>query len=301
MTKNIPTRKLIGTHEPGWLDDFQGDIASLWEMWPDANVFSLLDCVFAESCHTAIKKHRLPSRSLYDLSDEPSPELQAISPTLVPLTRATIPEWREVLRITDGFPMLSMIATPESLDELARRLNSWCIVNADGEPYVFRFPDTRRLPGVVNVLTPQQHGAFFGPARAWRYRTRSAQWAELPLADAPLPPADEVRLDTEQCAQLIGDGEADEILEHFHVYEPAFIRPYPPADAYTLIAQGLKRANHYGIENFDRMHWCRLFMQRPELERIPEATPLLAALKSKRCSFTEMQDALAQLVEDSSS
>lgn len=298
MKKNPPPRKLIGTHVPDWLDDFQERITTLWEKWPDANVFALLDCVFAERCHAAIKKHHLPSRSLYDLSNDPSPELQAVSPTLIPLTRTSIPAWREVLHLTDGWPMLSVIATPESLDELAHRLSPWCIVNADGEPYVFRFSDTRRLPGVVSVLTPQQHGAFSGPALAWHYRTRIAQWAKLPLPETPLPPGDEVKLNAEQCAQLIGDSEADEIIAHLHVHEPALIRQYHPADVYDLIAQGLKCADHYGMENFDRIHWCRLFVQHPTLEHMPEAVPLLASLKSKKCSFADIEGTLAGLVEE---
>lgn len=297
MTNKTPPRPLIGIHAPDWLDEFQVQIASLRKTWQDANIFALLDCVFDEHCHAVIKKHGLPSRSLFDLSGNPSPALQAVSPTLVPLTHAPIHSWREVLRLTDGLPMLSVIATPESLDELAHRLNPWCIVNADGEPYVFRFPDTRRLPGVVNVLTSEQHGAFFGPAYAWRYRTRSARWAELPLPEAAQPSADKVKLNAEQCAQLIDDSEADEIIARLHAHEPALVRQYHPADAYDLIAQGLKRADHYGIDSLDRMHWCRLFMQQPKLECMPGAMPLLAALETKKCSFIDIERTLTELVD----
>jgi hypothetical protein len=297
MKKYTPLRKLIGIHAPGWLDEFETQIAALWEKWPDANMFALFDCVFNEHCDTVIKKSRLASRCLYDLSNDPSPELQAVSPTLVPLTPATATAWREAAGHTDGYPMLSIIATPESLDELALRLHPWCIVNADGEPYVFRFPDTRRLPGVVDALTPQQHGAFFGPAHAWRYRTRSTTWAELPLPKAPLPPAEEAKLDADQFAQLMDDSEADQIIEHLHVHEPALIRPYHPAEACERIAQALKRADRYGIGQPDRVQWCSLFVQQPQLERIPEAMPLLAALASKKCSFGEIEGQLTDLVE----
>jgi hypothetical protein len=98
----------------------------------------------------------------------------------MPLTCNTVHAWREVLRLTDGWLMLSLIVTLESLDEMAQRLHPWCLVNADGQSFVFRFPDTRRLPCVVEVLTPEQHGAFFGPVLAWRYRTRTAQWRSSP-------------------------------------------------------------------------------------------------------------------------
>jgi hypothetical protein len=49
-----------------WLDDFEGQIASLREQWPDAKIFALFDCAFNERCHTEIKCSRLDARSLYD-------------------------------------------------------------------------------------------------------------------------------------------------------------------------------------------------------------------------------------------
>jgi hypothetical protein len=293
---NATQHRLINAHEPGWIDDMQEQIASQWKTSPDFHVFALLDCAFAEQCHARIKKHRLPARSLYDLSDDPSPQLQAVSPTLVQLTRDTIPAWREVLHLTDGWPMLSLIVTPESLDDMAQRLHPWCVVNADGQPFVFRFSDTRRLPCVVDVLSPEQHGTFFGPALAWRYRTRAAQWADLPLPAAAHLVADEVKLDADQCARLIGDAEADEVIAHLNLNDPALMQDQHPAAAHKLIAQGLKCADHYGIADFDRMHWCRLFVQQPLLEQMPQAIPLLAALWAKERNYADIENDLARLV-----
>lgn len=296
-SSTAPLRKLIGSHSPGWLDVFQAQIDSLREQWPDAGVYALFDCAFNERCHAEIKRFRLPARTLYDLSNHPSPELQAVSPTLVPLAHAKASSWRDVARHTDGYPMLSVIVTPESLDELALRLRPWCIVNADGEPYVFRFPDTRRLPGVVDVLTPEQHGAFFGPAHVWLTRTRRATWSALRLPGLPLPPAEEVKLDGEQFVQLMNDAEADEIIAHFHVHEPALVAHCDPAEVWERMAHGLKRADYYGIDQPDRMQWSRWFAQQPLLERMPEAEPLLAALKARTRSFNEVKGALHQVAK----
>lgn len=291
--------KLICEHAPEWLDVLHEEIESVRRNWPDAHVYALLDCAFVERTHAAIQKHRLPSRSLYDLSDKPSRELQAVSPTLMPLTLEGESRWRDVLRLTDGWPMLSLIVTPEPLDDLAQRLSQWCVVNADGQPFVFRFPDTRRLPAVVDVLTPAQHGAFFGPALAWRYRTRSAQWAELPLPATPLPPADQVKLDAQQSAELINESEADEIMAYFSVYDPAVMRQYHPAAAHKLVMHGLKRADRYGIADADRVQWCRMVLQQPKLEQIPAAISLLVALLSQECSYADIKSELAKLARSS--
>jgi hypothetical protein len=288
--------KLICEHAPGWLDALQDEIASIRNTRPDAHVFALLDCAFAESTYAAILKHGLPSRSLYDLSETPSRDLQAVSPTLIPLTPETAPQWRDVLRLTDGWPMLSLIVTPESLDELALRLSPWCIVNADGQPFVFRFPDTRRLSAIVDVLTPEQHGAFLGPAIAWQYRTRSATWAELPLPVTPLPAADYVKLDAQQYARLISDSEADAIMSHLNVNEPPTLLPYHPAAAHELVSRALKRADRYGIADADRIQWCSLYLKQPKLEQMGAAIPLLTALLAKECRYADIRTELTNLV-----
>lgn len=289
--------KLISEHEPGWLDVLQEEIESLEANRPNVHVLALIDCVFNERCHAAIRKYQLQSRSLYDLSESPSHELQAVSPTLVPLIPTEATAWREVLRLTDGWPMLSIIVTPESLDDIARRLGPWCTVSADGQPFVFRFPDTRRLPGVVDVLTPEQHGAFFGPAIAWRYRTRAAQWAELPLPERGLPMSDEVKLSVEQCAHLIGESEADEVLAHLNIHDPSLMRQFKPAEAYSVVAHGLRRADFYGIADLDRLQWCYFYLQQPRLEHVPEIRQLMTRVASKECTYADIKFELTALVQ----
>lgn len=294
--KSAMQEKLICDHTPGWLDALQKETESNRNTWPHANVFALIDCAFIDHMHATILKQHLPSRSLFDLSSDPSPELQAISPTLIPQTPETAPQWRDVLRLTDGWPMLSLIVTPESLDELALRLSPWCIVNADGQPFVFRFPDTRRLPAIVDVLTPAQHGAFFGPAIAWRYRTRSAHWAELPLPAAPLAGAEYIKLNAQQCAQLLNESEADAIMAYLNVKNPSIMHPYNAADAHQRITQALKRADRYGIAGNDRIQWCSLYLKQSSLEQMSEAIPLLAALLAKECSYADIRVELTKLV-----
>jgi hypothetical protein len=289
--------KLIGRHAPSWLDHLQTQIEADKIRWSGTQVFALLDCAFSASCYPAIRKHRLPFRSLYDLSDHPYEALQVVSPTLIPLSGESACAWREVLTLTDGLPMLSLIVTHESLDELALRLHRWCIVDADGQPFVFRFPDTRRLPAIVEMLAPEQHGALFGPAHAWRFRTRFAQWADLPLPSLPCPPMERVRLDEKQCAHVINDSEADEIIADLNLNDPVLMRRYHPADAHELVAFGLKRADHYGIRDVDRTQWCSLILQQPKLDQLPSSAPLLASLAAKERSYADIGSALSALVQ----
>lgn len=294
---NTTHSTLIGHHAPSWLDHLQKQIELDKDRWPGTQVFALLDCAFSEHCYPAIRKHRVPFRSLYDLSERPYEALQAVSPTLIPLGDETAYAWREVLGCTDGFPMLSLIVTQESLDELALRLHPWCIVDADGQSFVFRFPDTRRLPAIVEMLAPEQHGALFGPAHAWRFRTRFAQWADLPLPSLPCPPLERVHLEDKQCAHVIKDSEADEIIADLNLNDPVLMRRYHPADAHELIAFGLQRADHYGIADTDRTQWCSLILQQPKLDQLPASAPLLASLAAKERSYADIGSALSALVQ----
>jgi hypothetical protein len=294
---NNPHSKLIGQHAPGWLDHLQTQVEADKNRLPGTQAFALLDCAFSEPCYQAIRRHRLPFRSLFDLSDRPYEALQAVSPTLIPLSGESVYAWREGLALSDGLPMLSLIVTHESLDELALRLHPWCIVDADGQPFVFRFPDTRRLPAIVEMLSSEQHGAFFGPAHAWRFRTRFAHWADLPLPSLSCPPLERVRLDEKQCAHVIKDSEADEILADLNLNDPVLMRRYHPADAHELVTFGLKRADHYGIGDADRTQWCSLILQQPKLDQLPASAPLLASLTAKERSYADIGIALAALVQ----
>lgn len=291
MAKKSNTSPLILSHAPDWLRVLEEQISAHSAMFPDAQVYGLLDCAFAERSYSALQKQEsiLPSRSLFDLSDKPIRDLQEVSPTLIPLAAHTASTWQAVLRETDGWPMLSVIVTPESLDALALRLSAWCIVDADGQNFVFRFADTRRLPDIVATLTPQQHGELFGPAHVWQYRARTAQWTELPLPATAKAPADAVSLTEAQCARLIASSEADEIMDNLRTNAPELMRKHDLAQTHEIVARGLARADRYHIGDVDRASWCRLYLQQPTLERMPAVIPLLAALLSKERGYADVE------------
>jgi hypothetical protein len=71
--------------------------------------------------------------------------------------------------------------------------------------------------------------------------------AELSLHASAHPGADEVGLDAEQCAHLIGDAEADEIIAHLKLDDPTLMEDHSPAAAHRCIVQGLKCAGYARI------------------------------------------------------
>jgi hypothetical protein len=287
-------KNLIQLHQDDWLDEFQEHVLKIAASNDNANVYALVDCAFAEDCYPTLKlqNRALQWRSLFDLSNNPNEKLAEVSPTLIPLHSNTSSAWRAVLSKTNGIPMISVIVTPESLDALAQRLNVWCVVDADGEHYCFRFSDTRRLPDIIDILTPEQHGQFIGPAHSWTYRNREAQWVNLNLPTTPLPPALEIHLDSDQCAYLIGASATDEIMGDLNVHEPSLIQALPPAQAHDVLCNALTHAEQGGIKGQDLFSWCRLWLRRPGLEKSPQLSTWLSEHLTGKRSYDDLTSAL---------
>lgn len=293
---------LIQRHHALWLDELTQRIAALYAAHEGHTVYALMDGAFNDDCYRLLTRHgaALAWRSLFDLSPEPDKELAAASPTLLALPAHSALAWRAVLACTDGWPMLSLIVTTETLDALARRLSPWSVVNADGQYFVLRYADTRRLPDVVGVLRPAQHAALFGPAAAWMYRDRSAHWQTLALPARSAPPLTDVRLDGAQCAALIGASESDEMLAGLMQNDPALVASLAPDAAYAAIAQSLAKADQCRITGYDRQSWCRLQLRYPALEDDPQCAALLGALHDGSAAYRDVSGRLEALVQLSS-
>ncbi len=121
-----------------------------------------------------------------------------------------------LLETCTGLPMVSVIVSTETPEQVARRLAPWCVVRADDMHFNFRFPDTRRLPRILSVLDDTQLSALVGPATSWHYMGRDGHWhacetirhGKIAGQQRALTPS----LTDEQFALLLSDSEADEIL-----------------------------------------------------------------------------------------
>lgn len=152
--------------------------------------------------------------------------------------------------------MLSAIATSEDIDRLGQRLAAWCIVEVDGQRFNFRFPDTRRLPAIVDVLTTEQRRAFAGGASSWHYIGRDGIWRSLSL-EGSTDPADMVahaELDDTQFAHLVEDSEADELWTRLQ-YRGLEWHGLP-SRRHRLLSQALVLAREHRLDELQTMRWC---------------------------------------------
>lgn len=167
-----------------------------------------------------------------------------------------------LLRDCCGWPMVSAIETPDSLEQLASRLSVWCIIDVGGQRFNFRFADTRRLPAIFSILTEVQRSEFVGPAVRWSYTARNGQWCELDVRYSSAKPAVEPGLTEAQFSDLVADSLVDEIMVALRGRgHGVFMSPY---QSYKLICLALEAASSIEtvLADMDLIDWCEEFWLR---------------------------------------
>ena len=207
------------------------------------------------------------------------------SPFLTPYTQHD-KALRKLLRRCSGWPMVSVIETPESIEQLAARLSAWCVVEADGQRFNFRFPDTRRLPAIFRTLHTTQRAQFVGPATHWSYVGRSGRLNDLDVTRADADPADDPILDDQQFASLVEDSRADQLLALFS--ERGYEVGQHPSVSHARVTAALRVAISARLPDDDMLPWCTWFWQQAALNHDAD---VLAAFKTwDDLSFTEKQE-----------
>jgi hypothetical protein len=166
---------------------------------------------------------------------------------------------RSLLRRCSGWPMLSVIETPESLTQLCARLSAWCVVEADGQRFNFRFPDTRRLPAISRTLDPSQRAQFAGPVVHWSYLSRQGRWDELDVIGTSAEPASNPVLSDQQFAALVDDSRADELL--VLLGDRGYEVPKHPSTSHARVSSALRVAVAAALADDVGLSWCVWFWQ----------------------------------------
>lgn len=172
----------------------------------------LLDGALNPDILKLLRRHQLPWFSVFAQGQSGDKTLLKASPLLLPCPDTGSPALRQLLEACNGLPMVSIWVTPERVEQLGERLHPWCVVKADDQYFNLRFPDTRRLPDIAAVLTPEQSAQLFGPASHCVYLGRDGQWQVLRHDGQNAAPAPKVELDAPQTLALIRAAEADETL-----------------------------------------------------------------------------------------
>ncbi|MGX9771902.1 DUF4123 domain-containing protein [Janthinobacterium aestuarii] len=249
---------LIAPYADGWQAHL--DTLAREATQGQARLYLLLDGVFLPGLHR--KLAALSPSLLFEALPGCTDATRDVSPLLLAYSAAfSVAFEAPWLARCSGWPMLSAIATRESQAELTARLAAWCIVEADGQRFNFRFPDTRRLPAIHAALTREQQAQLTGPAVSWSYIARDGHWRQLPVLRQDSAHAEHpVVLSEQQFASLVSDSETDEILTV--LYERGHDHSQDRHGAYLLVAQALAAIAGEPLDTYDKADWCERWLRR---------------------------------------
>lgn len=211
------------------------------------HLFALVDCAFDERfLHTRYRR-RLLQRSLYDRT-----ALQpfgAAAPHLIasPDGDGEPFAWLSHLFSACGAnPMLSLIATPLSIDELLIHMRPYLIaMTPDTVEWPVRWGDTRVLPKLLEAITESQRNQLLGPMSRWWAPARDGNL--LGWKGGALPPTsadfDKLRLSDEMFAILVDAAEADSVLSKIYDSQPDLLSLNDAVACHERVARNLEVAS----------------------------------------------------------
>ena len=239
---------LIDAFAADWIDVLDTRAAALP---PSSHLYLLLDGAFIPGLHSLLADDR--KTFLFSAFPGCTDEAKDVSPFLTEFRQSDKCS-RMLLKRCDRWPMVSVIETPEALEDLAKRLAAWCLVEADEQRFNFRFTDTRRLPAVFNILDALQRSQLAGPAVRWSFIARNGCWHELDLVPSAGDIATDPQLDKSQFAALVDDSHADELLvllgDRGH---DTFVHP---SANHALLSTALRAAYKAKLDDENVLEWC---------------------------------------------
>lgn len=249
---------LIDTYRESWLADLHERESRLGG---HTHIYLLIDGVFVPGLYRQVRK-AVPAAQmtlLFETLPACSDKVRDVSPFLVRYD-ATEGGLDKVLGLCSGSPMVSAIETEETLAQLTERLAAWCVIHADGQRFNFRFPDTRRLPGLFAALHAGQRAQLAGPAKRWSYIDREGCWKELPVPMLDTPAVqDRPELDDGQFGVMVSDNEADSMLVRISLRQ--HLPDERPSRLHFVVSQALRVAEAQALESDLLIDWCQICLK----------------------------------------
>jgi hypothetical protein len=180
--------------------------------------------------------------------------LQGAAPWLVPLPSddPNQQELRKLLRHCRERPMLSFVASRQPAITLK---DDWAnlhwVCAEDEQNMLLRLADTRILPVLPQVLTPEQWSAFTAPLEHWLLINREGQLVTCPLANKCVIASKKIKLTQAQLDALLHVSEADAVIDLLVENMPEIIPVnIKKSQLYKIVNESCVLAQAHRIEVF---------------------------------------------------
>lgn len=185
-------------------------------------------------------------------------DLVPASPYLLPLHGEAGTDIREMVSALaehcNGRPMLSFLATRQSVDELVRSWLPFLQPEAtDGDRYLLRFADTRVLAALPATLEAATWAALTSMVSRWLVVGREATLTSLPMTGVPqnspmAMPSMPARLSAAEVDRMLDAAMPDAIIDILYRQCPGVLQSCRPAVSHRVTAEACALARRYGID-----------------------------------------------------
>jgi hypothetical protein len=177
-----------------------------------------------------------------------------VAPLLIELSSGDQAVLRRALMLSQGRPMLSLVATTMPIEGLVATWRMQVAVrDPSSDELLLRWADTRCSVYLPDALSAQNWDRLSAPLRAWRVIDRHGQLCSLPLQCAEVRP----KITSEQSAcialsqaefsRLMDFAEPDALLNLVAEQVPELLPENGRSETHTLVANACAMARRYGL------------------------------------------------------
>lgn len=229
--------------------------------------------------------------------------LEKAAPWLVPISPDEQGEQflMTLVRHCSGRPMLSFVATRTTLASLNTAwTNLHWVMDEDGQRMLLRFTDTRILPSLPQVLTPQQWAAYTGFLSYWLFIDREGKLSESLMANNDSIRENEVVISQRQMNALLQYAEPDAVIDMLKETMSDII-PDKLANShlFVFVNETCLIARKYDVETFSDV-FSMVTASFITAGKSNTNQDMIALLRSKAWRGGELNDAIlaANIIED---
>jgi hypothetical protein len=246
------------------------------------HLFALVDCAFDEAFFNERYQRGLPRQSLY--ADTGLSALGAAAPHLLsaPEGEEAREEWlRQLFAACEGKPMISIMASLLSVDELERHFAPYLIARTtDTLEWPIRWGDTRVLPALLETLDESQRSYLLSPLARWWSPGRDGgllSW-EGGTKKPSVAGIDKLPISDDVFANLVDLSEADAVLARLYDSQPDLLAMASPAECHARVTRHLRVASINNIHSAPaREHFSALaLLLKEDFIKEPAMAELLA-------------------------
>jgi hypothetical protein len=175
-----------------------------------------------------------------------------------PLLRST--HLQRMVEVGTGAPMISFVSSALDIYELRDSLRSHLEICVDnGQKFIFRFADTRILPGADLILSREQITGWRIGIESWIYPGRNGHLLKLSSqpTTATSHESEYINISQSLFDELLEQSEADAIIDSINDQNSDILLNRNPSDIYFFVNNMLPITTEYEVTHFhDLVAFC---------------------------------------------